>query len=184
MSVDALLHLADEAGDEEVLHLDLGDGRIVAIPSAAVGALAARRDPRDRIRIDGRRIDRRGTAGRVRAGLALVTDAVVAPEVAVLDHLAAGTSRRRAARLLAASPLLRDRGTDAAGVLSGGERRVLAILRAAAADPRAVVLDAAGEGLDPAGLAWVGEQVARWRASGVVVLVRPGRPEERAWLDA
>ncbi|MBW3619262.1 MAG: hypothetical protein KY461_03395 [Actinobacteria bacterium] len=183
MSLSARLHLPARTGDAEVLELEVADGAVADIPSTAVAALTSRRDGRDRIRLDGRRIDRRGTAGRVRAGLALVTDAVVAPDVAVLDHLAAGTGRRRAARLLASSPLLRGRGADAAGVLSGGERRVLAVLRAVATDPRAVVLDAAGEGLDPAGLAWVAAEVARWRAGGVAVLLRPGRPEERAWLE-
>lgn len=179
MRLEARLHLPDG-----VLDVAVAAGDVVAIPADAVGALADRRDRRDRIRLDGRRLDRRGTAGRVRGGLALVTQAVVAPDVAVRDHLAAVTSRRRAAELVADSPLLRGRGADAAGVLSGGERRVLSVLRAAATDPRVVVLDGAGEGLDGRSLAWVGGWIERWRSAGVGVLVRPGRPEERRWLDA
>lgn len=178
MRLVARLHLPDGTFD---VAAERGDA--VEVPVDAVAALVQRRDRRDRIRLDGRRIDRRGTAGRVRAGLAPVSDAVVAPDVSVRDHLAAVTSLRRADGLLASSPLLSDRGADPAGVLSGGERRVLAVLRAAATGPRVVVLDGAGEGLDPASLAWVGDVVAGWRASGVAVLVRPGRPEERAWLD-
>lgn len=177
MSLSARLHLPDG-----VLELDVAAGEAVAVPPDAVAALAGRVDRRDRIRLAGRRLDRRGTAGRVRAGLALVTGAPVAAGVAVVDHLAAVTPLRRAGRLLDESPLLRGRGSDPAGVLSGGERRVLAILRAAAVGPRAVVLDAAGEGLDADALAWVGRRVLAWREDGVAVLVRPGRPEEHAWL--
>lgn len=177
MRLEARLHLPDD-----VLDLRLAAGEVAEVPAAAVAALADRADRRDRILLDGRRIDRRGTAGRVRAGLALVTGAVVAPDVPVRDHLAARASRRRAESLLADAPLLAGRGADPAGVLSGGERRVLAVLRAAATDPRVVLLDAAGEGLDPAALAWVGAAVARWRRQGVGILVRPGRPEERDWL--
>lgn len=175
--LDARLHLPDG-----VLELAVAPGEAVEVPASAVPALVRRTDARDRIWLDGRRLDRRGTAGRVRAGLGLVTDPVVAPEVSIVDHLAAVTSRRRAAALVASSPLLAGRGGDPAGVLSGGERRVLAVLRAAAVRPRVVVLDAAGAGLDPDGLAWVGDVVAAWRDEGVSLLVRIGRPEERAWV--
>ncbi|MBW3657407.1 MAG: hypothetical protein KY457_02140 [Actinobacteria bacterium] len=174
----ARLHLPDGLLD---VVADRGDA--VEVPAAAVAGLLDRRDRRDRITLDGRRIDRRGTAGRVRAGLASVSDAVVAPDVSVRDHLAAVTSVRRADDLLASSPLLAGRGDGPAGVLSGGERRVLAVLRAVATGPRVVLLDGAGEGLDAASLAWLGDVVRDWRAAGVPVLVRPGRPEERSWLD-
>lgn len=178
MSLHARLHLPDGP-----LEVDVAGGDAAPIPAAAVPALVGRGDPRDRIAVDGRRIDRRGTAGRVRAGLASVTEAVVAPDVSVHDHLAAVTSRRRATELLASSPLLARRGDDPAGVLSGGERRVLTVLRALATSPRAVVLDGAGEGLDADALRWLDGVVRRWREDDVALLVRPGRPEERAWLD-
>lgn len=178
MRLEARLHLPSG-----ILDLAVEPGDVLAVPADAVRALAGRRDARDRIRLDGRRIDRRGPAGRVRAGLAHVADAVAA-DVPVRDHLAARTSVRRAEELIADTPLLRGRGGDAAGVLSGGERRVLAVLRAAATGPRVVLLDAAGEGLDPDALDWVGAWVERWRRAGVSVLIRPGRPEEETWLGS
>lgn len=177
MRLDALLHLPDGP-----LRLEVDAGAIVAVGPDAVRHLAARVDRRDRIVLDGRRIDRRGTAGRVRAGLGLVTSSAVAPDVSVTDHLAAVARPATARRLLAGAPLLAGRGADPAGVLSGGERRVLAVLRTAAGLPRVVVLDAPGEGLDPAALDWLGAQVAAWREAGVAVLLRAGRPEEAAVL--
>lgn len=176
MRLEAVLHLPDG-----VLRLAVAAGEVAEVPAAAVPNLVGRVDRRDRLHLDGRRLDRRTTAGRVRAGFAFVTGTAVAADVSVRDHLAAGTSTRAADALLAETPLLRGRGGDLAGVLSGGERRVLAVLRAAAAQPRAVLLDAAGEGLDPSSLAWVGAQVARWRDAGTAVVVRVGRPEERTW---
>lgn len=111
-----------------------------------------------------------------------IGDVRVAPEVSVTDHLAARTARREAAAAIDAVPRLADRRHVAAGVLSGGERRLLAWARAVMLHPRVVVLDRAGTGLDPDALAWATEQLRAWRASGVAVVIRPGRVEERRWV--
>ncbi|MEX0834902.1 MAG: hypothetical protein WD010_02345, partial [Nitriliruptor sp.] len=66
-------------------------------------------------------------------------------------------------------------------ILSGGERRLLGWARAVLLEPRTVVLDRAGTGLDATALRWATDQVLRWRADGVVALVRVGRAEEVAW---
>lgn len=179
MTLEALLHLPDGPR-----RLALRPGEAAVVDRHTVAALADRVDRRDRIRLGGRRLDRRRTAGRVRAGLGLVTTAAVAPDVAVRDHLSALVPTERAVALLADAPLLADRGDDPAGVLSGGERQVLAVLRAEARRPSAVVLDRAGRGLDPTTLAWLTARVAAWRAHGTVVVVRPGRPEEERWVEA
>lgn len=136
------------------------------------------------VRVHGHRVRGRNVAGRVRHGLAVVAGAPVAADVSVRDHLAAVLGAGRARDLLAGAPLLADRGDDPAGVLSGGERRVLAWLRAQAVAPRAVLLDRAGEGLDADTMQWAGEVVATWAAEGVAVVVRAGRAEERAWVTA
>lgn len=175
----ARLHLAgrDAPFDVEVRP---GDAALVE-ERDVVAALVRRRDARDRIHLGDDRLDRRSPAGRVRAGLASVLEATVAADVPVRDHLAVVVGRRRADALLGESPLLADRGDDPAGVLSGGERRVLAWLRVRAVDPRAVVLDGAGAGLDDEALAWAGRQVQQWRDDGVPLVVRPARAEERQW---
>lgn len=168
------------------LDLDPGDATLLAGPGAddAVAALIGRAVGSGRghqIELDGRRLDRRATAARVRAGLGFVSTPAVAADVSIADHLAVIAGPARAGTLLDDAPLLTGRGDEPAGVLSGGERRVLAWLRALALGPRAVVLDRAAVGLDPATLAWAGEAVERWRRGGVAVVVRPGRPEERSW---
>lgn len=173
--------------------LALPDGRLRAAAGAAV---ALPDDPRHvaallgddrarghRVELDGRRLDRRAPPARVRAGLVGVGRAPVAPEVGVRDHLAAVCSPVRADALLADTPHLAGRGAEVAGVLSGGERRLLAWALARALRPRAVVLDGAATGLDPDALAWATRVVVAWRERGVCVLVRVGRAEERRWLE-
>lgn len=166
--------------------LDLGPGEADLVDIEAVAPLTGiglhlleRR--RHDVRLDGRRLDRHGPAGRVRRGLGVVSGAPVAADVSILDQLAAVRGAAAAGAALAEAPLLAGRGADPAGILSGGERRVLAWLRCQLTRPRAVVLDAAGTSLDQDTLRWCDGVVARWRAEGVAVVVRPGRDEERAW---
>jgi ABC-type lipopolysaccharide export system ATPase subunit len=165
--------------------LEVAAGQAVALPDDPVHVAALVGDDRrrgHRLWLDGRRLDRRPPAGRVRAGLITVGDAPVAPELTVRDHLAAVVRPQAADRLLAATPHLAALGPRPAGQLSGGERRLLAWTLACALAPAVVVLDRAGTGLDATALAWAGEVVAGWRAAGVGLLVRVGRDEERAWL--
>jgi branched-chain amino acid transport system ATP-binding protein len=131
--------------------------------------------------VDGRRLTGRPTAARVRAGLVVLGDPPVAPSVTLLDHLAAITSRSAARDLLEATPRLAGRADDPAGVLSGGERRLLGWARAVLLQPAVVVLDRSGTGLDADAVRWAGTQVDRWRDTGTAVLVRVGRTTELAW---
>jgi ABC-type branched-subunit amino acid transport system ATPase component len=159
-------------------------GEIVELvwEEAVVALVGERRTRGDRIELAGRRLDRRGPAGRVKAGLAVVRGTEVAADVAVRDHLVAAAGRRRAAELLADTPWLVERGDAPAGVLSGGERRLLGWSLARAAAPRVVVLDRAGTGLDAAALAWAHHLVDAWLDHGVGIVVVVARPEERRWL--
>lgn len=168
--------------------LTLAAGAATQLPDrdAVVAWLAGHRRARhdDVLEVDGRQLTRRSPARRVRAGVVVVSDPPLAPTVSVADHLAAVTSRARAHRLLADVPRLAGRDDDPAGVLSGGERRLLGWARAILLRPTVVVLDRAATGLDTDALRWAGAQVGRWRATGAVALVRVGRAEEAAWTEA
>lgn len=161
-------------GPGAVRHLD--DAHARPVVDALLG-----RERRAVVHVDGRRLRTRSVGARVRRGLGVVSGAPVAGDVTVRDHLAAVVGRREADELLRDAPLLAERGDDPAGVLSGGERRVLAWLRARATSPRVVLLDRAGEGLDADTLAWAGAVVRTWARADVAVVVRAGRAEERAW---
>lgn len=161
--------------------LDLDRGVVLEVPRGGIEEVADRRVVRavtglepppgqHRIVLDGRRLDRRSPARRVAAGLGIVDDAPVAPAVTVFDHLAAAARSSRAEELLAGCPRLAGRGTDPAGWLSGGERRLLAWLVCDATDPAAVVLDGAFRGLDPSTTVWAEQRLAAWLERGVAVL--------------
>jgi hypothetical protein len=168
-----------------VLRVTCAGGEIVVLPDdeALVAAIVGEdRGGDHRIELAGQRVDRRSPAGRVRAGLAAVRGSEVAGDVSVRDHLIGACGRRRATELLDGASLLAARGDDPAGVLSGGERRVLGWLLAVAAEPCAAVLDRAGTGLDAVSLRWAHQVVDRWVDAGVAVLLRPGRPEEARWV--
>jgi ABC-type branched-subunit amino acid transport system ATPase component len=175
-----------------LLHAELGPelgavtcdpGQLVELRDQAVVAalVGEHRSRGQRIELAGRRLERRGPAGRVRAGLAVVRGSEVAPDVSVLDHLIAAAGRR-GRDLLAASPWLAERGQDPAGVLSGGERRLLGWLVARAVGPQVVLLDRAGTGLDAAAFAWAHGVVDAWLAEGIGVLVLRDRAEEARWV--
>lgn len=173
----------DEPSGDPVLRVACGEAHLLEDQPALRAVLVGSGPTGWQVRVDGRPVRSRGVADRVRRGLAVVGPAPVAADVSVHDHLAAVVGTTRARRLLADTPLLADRGADPAGVLSGGERRALAWLRAVAVAPVAVVLDRAGEGLDASTLAWAGDQVASWRREGVAIVVCPGRVEERRWTS-
>lgn len=176
---------ASRASGRGGLDLTLDAGGAARLPDADdpvawfAGGVPASRG--DRLVVDGRSLVRRSPAARVRAGLLVVGDPPLASAVSVRDHLAAATTTQMADGLLAAVPRLAGRGGDPAGVLSGGERRLLGWARALLLAPRVIVLDRAGTGLDADALAWATAQVDRWRGDGVTVLVRVGRDEEQRW---
>lgn len=177
--------LADDGGRVE---LDLGPGDAAVLPDddRTVRWLAGheRSGADDELRLGDRRLTRRRPAARVRAGLVVLGDPPLAPSVTLRDHLAAVISPAAADDLLAGTPRLAGRSGDPAGVLSGGERRLLGWARTVLLEPAAVVLDRAGTGLDADAVAWADEQVTRWREAGTAVLVRVGRTEELDWARA
>lgn len=148
-----------------------GAGERVRVPDVALLSLVAGLPPvpRGSVQVDGAPL-RGGPADRARRGVVAIVDAPVAPDVPVVDHLAARVRLAEARDAVAACPLLAGRGADPAGVLSGGERRALAWLRAAVLRPRVVVLRDAHVGLDAATAAWADDLLAEWLRAGAAVL--------------
>jgi branched-chain amino acid transport system ATP-binding protein len=68
-------------------------------------------------------------------------------------------------------PILRERLSQAAGTLSGGEQQMLAVARALCARPKVLLLDEPSEGLFPAVTHRILDTVAQLRRSGVAILL-------------
>ena len=125
-------------------------------------------------RVDGQRPYRRVRAGLARTfqSLELYDDLTVGENVSAAAAAARGDARHhaveRALELVGIAPL-RDR---AAGELSQGERQLVSIARACAADAKLLLLDEPAAGLDTTETKWLGERIRTITSAGVgVVLV-------------
>jgi branched-chain amino acid transport system ATP-binding protein len=104
-------------------------------------------------RVDGWPTDR--IIGR---GIAVVPEnGQVFTELTVLENLRMGLYLKRGAhdgaaalrRVFALYPVLEERQLQTAGLLSGGERQMLAVARALVSDPRMLIMDSPSMGLAP-----------------------------------
>jgi branched-chain amino acid transport system ATP-binding protein len=143
--------------------------------NAAMGLLPSR----GRIVFDGAALDGLAIEERVGLGLALVPERrELFGSMTVADNLALGGFRRPAAerasaleQVYARFPRLKERSTQLAGTLSGGERQMLAMGRALMGRPRLLMLDEPSLGLAPLIVRDIFEIIVGLKATGVSILL-------------
>lgn len=169
----AVLHsvsLSYEAGSVWALLGRNGSGR-TTLAEAIVGLL-----PIDAgtILVNGEAIHTMPTHRRVRAGCRLVRDrGNLFPNMTVRENLAlcGAHPESDAAEYAACLPRFRALLDRKAGTLSGGEKRIIAIVSAITAGPRVLIVDEFTEGLHPIALDALSEKLARFAAEGKVALL-------------
>ena len=115
----------------------------------------------------------------VKAGLIQVPEGrKIFPNLSVLENLELGSFTRardrRASnleRVYATFPRLKERHTQLAGTLSGGEQQMLAIGRGLMAEPRLLILDEPSLGLSPLLVEELFSLIGRLNAEGLAVLL-------------
>jgi len=111
-----------------------------------------------------------------RQGLVMVPEGRgIFPQLTVEENLAMGAYARGGAgnseKQYATFPRLKERRTQVAGTLSGGEQQMLAIARALMGEPKLLLLDEPSMGLAPMMVARIFEVVREIAARGVTILL-------------
>jgi branched-chain amino acid transport system ATP-binding protein len=131
------------------------------------------------IRFDGASIERESCAAIVARGLIHVPEGRrVFPNLTVRENLDLGSygrARERRAenreRVFGIFPRLRERFSQYAGTLSGGEQQMLAIGRGLMAEPKLLILDEPSLGLSPLLVEELFALIGRIHADGVAVML-------------
>jgi len=165
--------------------ISVADGEVVAIlgrngagkttlMQSVVGSV---RNRTTAIEIDGRRMDGIRPFQRIRAGLGYVPQGGrVFPGLTVIENLEIVRGRKVAEswtteRVFELFPALGSIQRRDAGLLSGGERQMLAVGRALMANPSVVLFDEPSEGLAPAIVQTLGDLTQELKARGIGVLL-------------
>lgn len=171
------------------LALAVQPGRIVTVigpngagKSTLLNALAGLIPSRGTVRFEGRDLATLDTKDRVDAGLSLVPEKrELFAQMSVEDNLTLGaySRRREGMKAIAAAmgevfdrfPRLKERRTQLAGSLSGGERQMLALGRALMGKPKLLMLDEPSLGLAPRIVKDIFHIIDDLRRSGVAILL-------------
>ena len=131
------------------------------------------------VQFDGQEISRAHYREVVRAGLIQVPEGrKVFPNMSVLENLELGSFVRARARrtanvekVFAIFPRLKERITQLAGTLSGGEQQMLAIGRGVMAEPKLLILDEPSLGLSPLLVEEMFALIRQLNAEGLAILL-------------
>ncbi|HEV8110357.1 MAG TPA: ABC transporter ATP-binding protein [Burkholderiales bacterium] len=154
-----------------------GAGKSTAMRGIA-GAMLPRRG---RIVFDGKDVTRLPAHARTAAGIALVPEGRrVFPALTVRENLEMGgfkyrRERRKVDALIERAmntfPRLRERASQRAGTLSGGEQQMLALSRALMSEPRLLCMDEPSLGLAPLVVQEIFRSIRAVNAAGTSILL-------------
>jgi len=177
--VAAVRDVSFEVAEGEIVTLigANGAGKSTAMRGVA-GSMPSRKG---KILFDGVDVTRLPAHARTAAGIALVPEGRrVFPALTVRENLEMGgfkyrKDRKKVNRLIeramASFPRLRERATQPAGTLSGGEQQMLALSRALMSEPRLLCMDEPSLGLAPIVVQEIFRSIRSVNAAGTSILL-------------
>lgn len=175
-------------GDTRILHgvsVHLDKGEIVAIlgrngmgkTTLLRSIIGLSKVTQGAIMLDGVDVTRTPTYAIVRQGLGVVLeDRGMFASLSVEENLRMGLNESRRtgtslSRIYDDFPALRERRSDQAGSLSGGQQQLLAIARALISQPRLLLIDEFSEGIQPSIVKEISAVLRQLNAEGVSILI-------------
>jgi len=177
--VPAVRDVSFEVAEGEIVTLigANGAGKSTTMRGVA-GSMLSRKG---KILFDGVDVTRLPAHARTAAGIALVPEGRrVFPALTVRENLEMGgfkyrRDRKRVAglieRAMASFPRLRERASQPAGTLSGGEQQMLALSRALMSEPRLLCMDEPSLGLAPLVVQELLGVIERLKAEGMTIIL-------------
>jgi len=132
------------------------------------------------ITFQGKEISRSAAYTKAELGLVLVPEGrQLFTDMTILENLEMGATNKRAKPKMKANlekvfeifPRLKERQTQKAGTMSGGEQQMLAVARGIMADPKVLMVDELSLGLAPVLTLQLFESMRQLRDSGITVLL-------------
>ena len=168
------VHLDVRAGETVLLLGANGAGKTTFLKSL-VGLIEARHGS---ISLGGEDVTRMRSSDRMRRGMTYMSELAVFPDLSIEENIRVGAqalghadSDTRVEELYGVFPALREKSRAQASSLSGGQRKMLGIAKALAAEPRLLVMDEPSAGLSPLFVKEVIRILSDLRGQGLALLI-------------
>jgi branched-chain amino acid transport system ATP-binding protein len=165
----------DVRAGETVLLLGANGAGKTTFLKSLVGLIDARHGA---IKLDGEDITRMRSSDRMRRGMTYMSELAVFPDLSIEENIRVGAQalghadpRARIDELYGLFPVLREKRKDPASSLSGGQRKMLGIAKALAAEPKLLVMDEPSAGLSPLLVKEVIRVLAGLQGRGLALLI-------------
>ncbi len=165
----------DVRAGETVLLLGANGAGKTTFLKSLVGLVEARQGS---IKLGGTELTKMRSADRMKLGMTYMSELAVFPDLSIEENIRVGAQAmghadpgRRADELYGLFPVLRDKRRDAASSLSGGQRKMLGIAKALAAEPKLLVMDEPSAGLSPLFVKEVIRILSGLQGHGIALLI-------------